>query len=234
MYRKQACAVISRGIAKGRGKNHLSWVDLAALVFLLWAAVAGYLEGLQRSLQRLGLTMGALLPAYLFYKPLLLFLNQEWQAEEMFVGWYLPRAHNVLAAAQQKGPFLPPLAGSVMRFLSPEAAVLPVSAGELPLLWGKLLLQFFSYLLFVLLCTAFFRLLLSLRGKGKIVKNLTEKDRLWGLFAGSAYGLFLLALISAFLDSLSLLFASRFWEDDFYGTYLVKTAAYLLGKIFGG
>ena len=150
----------------------------------------------------------------------------------MFVGWYLPgrimfwRRHN-------RRVLLPPLAGSVMRFYRRDT-VLPVSAGELPLLWGKLLLQFFAYLLFVLLFTAFFRLLLSLRGKGKIVKNLTEKDRLWGLFAGSAYGLFLLALISAFLDSLSLLFASRFWEDDFYGTYLVKTAAYLLGKIFGG
>ncbi|MDW7650893.1 MAG: CvpA family protein [Bacillota bacterium] len=209
----------------------MSWVDLAALTLTLWSAAKGYVSGAYQALIHLFGVLTALVAAAFLQKPLTVYLNGEWQVREVFVGYLLQNVEPLqkTAGGAQQGIELPQLAGTVMRFLTPEAAIFPVSTQNPSYaLVGEMLVKMLALFIFFLFIAMVLSFLLRIRQYSTSHKQIPEWQKLLGLVLGCVHGVFFSVILCVILDTISIVALSRFLQQDLSISYLSRIAANLV------
>ncbi len=209
----------------------MSWVDLAALIIILWSVANGYLLGIrQMGFWFCGLVI-ALLAALTLQKPFSMYLSLEWQAERYFV-WLVSRHVGELLNVGATGSFnlqLPSLAGTVMQRLAEESEVSAVfSQTAASQVVGEMIMRVSVVIFFFYTMAIAFSLILKVRYKQHKSKNIPELQRFFGMAIGLVCGLLLSLLSCLLLDTLSIFAASDFIEQDLSGSYLYLITYYFL------
>ncbi|MCR3920942.1 MAG: CvpA family protein [Firmicutes bacterium] len=214
----------------------MSWFDLAVLTLILWVAAQGYVSGVSRVCLHFCCTLFSVCFAYILYKPLTVFAQQEWQLEGFFVSWYTNRTPGVLATMSSESYFLPlpTIAAPALRLLMPEKATLPVMASkEIVLSYLSVLtVRLLAVLIFAAFLLALSRLFIRLRyerGKGQ---PLLEWHRTLGMLVGGAHGVVLAFVACTAIDALTLLVNIGIFQSDFTNSYLARVTSYCLQRMF--
>jgi hypothetical protein len=209
----------------------MTWVDLAAVALILWSAVKGYLRGVGHMIMQLAGLMAAAVGALALRQPFAVYLQQEWRAVAVFVGYLTRRADAPLqtGGAGARDFALPALAGPLLRWLSGEPetlAVLGQEAGKANL--GPMLLSFFAATLACALLAFFSSWLLRVRLYRNGLRSLPEWQKLLGLLPGVAVGWAWWLFCLLVLDAVSLFGPAAFWVQDIQASLLYKIAVALL------
>jgi hypothetical protein len=202
----------------------VSWVDLAALVLVLWCAAKGYLAGVCQAFLHMCAVLFSVFVAGFLQKSLLVYLNQEWQAETLLVNMLIRNAgHHLKAGTEQSVTFTSSLSLALMRRLSPGVS-LPVAGGQEAaatasvlaglILWGASI--FILFLLAALTVTLLLRII-KLREQNK---ERREWQKIGGLIFGLAKGLILSVIFCLVLDVICCTDWLGFLRQDIYNSYL--------------
>jgi hypothetical protein len=213
----------------------MSWVDLGVVALILWGAAKGYLAGIHQMFLRVMGFCAALLCAVVLQRPFAAYLNQDWQAEAIFVRLAARNVEEVIKAGgsgSNSGTFsLPALAGPVMRWLSGEPAMLEVMGNEAGMAaLGRMLLSFAAAGAFFAGSAAAITLLLRIHDYRAGVKPLPEWKKIAGMLAGIVGGAALSVIICVLLDGFSMLATGGMLAEDISGSVLYRTIFSLLNR----
>lgn len=207
----------------------MTWIDLGAVVIILWSAVKGYINGAKQACMHLCGFAAAVLITGLLHKPLAVYIQNEWQARTVFIQFFSQNVDTLLKTSTAGSPVLslPPLVGAVTRLLSSEAATLPVLNQDMALAaLAEIAVSFTSLIALLLLIAGVVSLTLRIRYQNLQKRNYQEWHRLLGSGFGITHGLMLSLVLCIVLDALSLVVFSGFISVDLYESYLFQLATY--------
>jgi hypothetical protein len=201
----------------------MSWVDLSALVLVLWCAAKGYLVGICQSFLHMCAVMFSVFVAACLQKSLLVYLNQEWQAEAVLVDMLLRNADFPLkAGTEQAITFTSSLSLRLMLRLW-SGVGLPVAGGQETATASALaVLILWSASIFVLflLAASIFTLMLRIIKAREQKNERREWQKIGGLIFGIIQGLALSVIFCLVLDVICCTYWLGFLRQDIYNSYL--------------
>lgn len=219
----------------------MSWVDLAAVSFFLWGAVAGYLQGSRKMLFKVAALILAIFLAHIFQEHLVLFLGQQYFLTDMIAeGFFNQMTLPVDTVLDQsilpvgrfslllRGLALPEgMSQLLMELLSRQdvslAAAELVGEGKfLAAMLTQITVNVFSFIACVFAIRGVFSLyeiIFVYRSKGKTGHLL---DHACGLIIGAANSMLLLVMISGFFYPLGLFRQTHFLSRELYNGVILE------------
>ncbi|MBS4023337.1 MAG: CvpA family protein [Dethiobacter sp.] len=204
----------------------MSWVDLAALVLILWCAVRGYLSGMWHAFLHLCAVVFSVLVSCRLQSSLLVYLDGEWQAEAKLVGFLarhvdypLKTGGAELTVRGQSGLLLP-----LMQHWAPERIVPAGTQDAAVRTLASMILWALSLFLLFLVAAAILTLLLRIQKLRKKNQEQREWQKVGGLCLGAAMGMVLSTVGCLVLDALSFTSWMGFMQQDVANSYLYSVA----------